>query len=67
MEQSAPQSTTNIQEPIVQSGGSSPATWDELESVSNYQTQVKTQEKKLEAKAEKAAKTDKRQESDEVF
>lgn len=61
---SAPQSTTNIQEPIVQSGGSSPATWDELEAVTNYKSQIATKEKKEEAEAEKAVKKEKRQESD---
>ena len=61
---SAPQSTTNIQEPIVQSGGSSPATWDELEAVTNYKSQIATKAKKEEAEAEKAVKKESRQESD---
>lgn len=58
-----PQSTTQFQEPIVQTGGSSPVSWDELDNVTNFRTKVQAEEKKIEAAAEKEAGT-KSQKSD---
>ena len=50
------QSTADVSQPIQQGGGESPVSWDQLESVSNFQAEVAKNEAKEEIQAEKAAK-----------
>lgn len=49
------QSTANVSQPIEAGGGESPVSWEQLESVSNFQSEVAKNEAKEEIKAEKAA------------
>ena len=49
------QSTANVSQPIEAGGGESPVSWDQLESVSNFKTEVAKNEAKEDLKAEKAA------------
>lgn len=50
------QSTAEVSQPISQGGGESPVSWDQLESVGNFQSEVAKNEAKQELQAEKAAK-----------
>lgn len=50
------QSTADVSQPIAQGGGESPVSWDQLESVANFRSEVAKQEAKDDLQAEKAAK-----------
>lgn len=49
------QSTANVSQPIEAGGGESPVSWEQLESVSNFRSEVAKNEAKEEIKAERAA------------
>jgi len=49
------QSTAEVSQPIQQGGGESPVSWEQLESVSNFRSEVAKNEAKEEIKAERAA------------
>lgn len=51
-----PVNTSELNNQVVASGGSSPVSWDELEAVSNFKKEVKKREIKEEAEAEKEVK-----------
>ena len=48
--------TATVAEPVVAGGGDAPVSWDQLESVSNYRSEVAKKEATEELKAEKEAK-----------
>lgn len=49
------QSTAEVSQPVAQGGGESPVSWDQLESVSNFRSEVAKSEAKEEIQAKKEA------------
>lgn len=56
--------TSTVAEPVVAGGGEAPVSWDQLESVSNYRSEVAKKEAAEELRAEKEAKKEIGEKSD---